>query len=88
MTNHSASARKLRLEEDGNDIAICGFSLKFPGDAVSSELFWKMMAEKRCATTPFPKNRFNGEGFYRKKGGLNTVGAFQITQVTSRLKRS
>ncbi|KAI8633359.1 putative polyketide synthase [Xylariaceae sp. FL1651] len=73
MPSHTRFAGKPRLEEDDNAIAICGFSLKFPGDAVSSELFWKMMEEKRCAMTPFPANRFNGKGFYQKKSSVNTI---------------
>ncbi|KAI1355427.1 putative polyketide synthase [Xylaria sp. FL0043] len=73
MADDTDFAGGFQVGEIDNDIAICGFSLKFPGDATSSELFWRMMAEKRCATAPFPTNRFNGDGFYQKKGGLNTI---------------
>jgi acyl transferase domain-containing protein len=45
-------------------IAIIGFSLEFPQDATSSEGFWKMMAEKRCAMTEFPPDRLNIDAFY------------------------
>ncbi|KAI1425159.1 putative polyketide synthase [Xylaria sp. FL1777] len=73
MADYSEFTRKFEAGEKNDDIAICGFSLKFPGDAISSEAFWKMMAEKRCASTPFPTNRFNGEGFFREKNSLNTI---------------
>lgn len=59
------------LDED--PVAICGFSIKFPGDAVSPESFWKMLIEKRCSMTEFPASRFNKKGFYRKENTLNTV---------------
>ena len=45
-------------------VAIIGFSLKFPQDATSPDLFWKMMMEKRCAMTEFPANRLNIDSFY------------------------
>lgn len=63
-------------ELDGNDlepIAICGFSIKFPQDAISPEAFWKMMCEGRCAMTEFPQSRMNKDGFYRKQNAQNTV---------------
>lgn len=59
--------------EHGNDVAICGFSIKFPGDAVSAESFWHMLIEKRCAMTEFPASRFNKNGFYKQEKSLNTV---------------
>ncbi|KAI0145929.1 putative polyketide synthase [Hypoxylon sp. NC0597] len=59
--------------EHGNDVAICGFSIKFPGDAVSAESFWQMLIEKRCAMTEFPASRFNKDGFYKQEKSLNTI---------------
>ena len=46
------------------DIAIIGFSLRFPQDAVSSESFWKMLVEGRSAATEVPEHRFNIDAFY------------------------
>ncbi|KAJ5516222.1 hypothetical protein N7527_007782 [Penicillium freii] len=40
-------------------LAIVGLSLKFPQDAVSSESFWDMIVEGRCASTEFPPDRLN-----------------------------
>ena len=48
-------------------IAIIGFALKFPQDAVSPGQFWKMLMEKRCATTEFPPSRMNIDAFYDQK---------------------
>jgi len=56
-----------------NDIAICGFSIKFPQEATSPEGFWKMMVDRRCAMTEFPNHRMRGEGFCRNRPGANTV---------------
>ncbi|OTA81899.1 hypothetical protein M434DRAFT_37315 [Hypoxylon sp. CO27-5] len=59
--------------EGSNDVAICGFSIKFPGDATSAESFWQMLIEKRCAMTEFPASRFNKNGFYKEQKSLNTI---------------
>ncbi|MCJ1245434.1 hypothetical protein MMC30_002638 [Trapelia coarctata] len=52
-------------------IAIVGFALKFPQDATSSESFWSMMEEGRCAATAFPANRFNADAFYHPDNSRN-----------------
>lgn len=46
------------------DIAIIGFSLRFPQDAVSPESFWNMLTEGRSAATEVPESRFNINAFY------------------------
>ena len=46
------------------DIAIIGFSLRFPQDAVSPESFWNMLVEGRSAVTEVPESRFNINAFY------------------------
>ena len=46
------------------DIAIIGFSLRFPQDAVSPESFWDMLMEGRSAVTEVPESRFNINAFY------------------------
>lgn len=55
-----------------HDIAICGFSIKFPQEATSSDAFWDMMIQKRCAMTEFPPGRLNKDGFHQRKPGMNT----------------
>ena len=46
------------------DVAIIGFSLRFPQDAVSPESFWNMLMEGRSASTEVPESRFNVDAFY------------------------
>ena len=45
-------------------IAVVGFSLRFPQDAVSPASFWSMLEQQRCATTEWPKDRVNLDAFY------------------------
>ncbi|RAH81722.1 ketoacyl-synt-domain-containing protein [Aspergillus japonicus CBS 114.51] len=52
-------------------IAVVGFSLKFPQDADSSDGFWNMLHEGRCAMTEFPADRFNMDTFEGPKGASN-----------------
>lgn len=47
-----------------DDIAIIGFSLKFPGEATSAERFWEMLLAGRSAASDFPANRLNLKGHY------------------------
>lgn len=46
------------------DIAVVGFSLKFPQEADSVEGFWDMMMDQRCAVTQFPEDRLNFSAMY------------------------
>ncbi|KAF2650360.1 putative polyketide synthase [Lophiostoma macrostomum CBS 122681] len=45
-------------------IAIVGFSLGFPQDAVNSEALWEIMMKKRNTATDFPPDRFNADSVY------------------------
>lgn len=45
-------------------IAVVGFSIKFPQDAVSPASFWSMLEERRCAMTTWPEDRINIDAFY------------------------
>ena len=45
-------------------IAIVGFALKFPQDATTTEAFWQLLLEGRCATTDFPKDRMSIDAFH------------------------
>ena len=51
-------------EDKLEPIAVIGFSIKFPQEAVSPESFWDMLTEARSAMTDFPKDRFNLNSFY------------------------
>lgn len=43
-------------------IAVVGINLKFPGDAITPESFWKMLHEGRSAAGRVPADRFNIDG--------------------------
>jgi hypothetical protein len=45
-------------------IAVVGMAYKFPQGASSDAAFWKMLLEKRCATTEFPADRMNIDAFH------------------------
>ena len=67
----SATPQNIGLEVEADvaePIAIVGFSLKYPQDADSPASFWKMLEEKRCAMTEWPKDRINLEAFYHRDG--------------------
>ncbi|KAI9040232.1 putative polyketide synthase [Aspergillus affinis] len=50
--------------EGGQDLAIVGFAFEFPEEATSSERFWQMICEGRCASADFPEDRLNIDNFY------------------------
>ncbi|TGO59558.1 hypothetical protein BCON_0043g00160 [Botryotinia convoluta] len=52
-------------------IAVIGMALKFPQEATSTEAFWQMLYEGRCAMTEFPRDRFNVDSFYNKERSEN-----------------
>lgn len=79
ISNPDLQQDELPSEYDGDDleaIAVCGLSIKFPQDATSADSFWRMMCEKRCAMTEFPRNRLNVEGFYNGNNTQNTVSIY------------
>ncbi|KAE8377420.1 hypothetical protein BDV26DRAFT_215055 [Aspergillus bertholletiae] len=45
-------------------LAIVGISLKFPGDAVTPDDFWKMLLEGRNTASEFPPDRLNINAHY------------------------
>ncbi|KAI1778653.1 putative polyketide synthase [Hypoxylon cercidicola] len=53
--------------------AICGFSIKFPGEATSPTSFWDMLMEKKCAMSEFPASRLGINGFYREQKTNNSL---------------
>ncbi|KAF6807652.1 polyketide synthase [Colletotrichum musicola] len=45
-------------------IAVVGINLKFPGDAITPESFWKMLHEGRSTAERVPADRFNIDAFH------------------------
>ena len=50
-----------------------GLALRFSGDAVSEENFWKVMMEKRCTMTEWPKSRINIDAFHNPRDGSKSL---------------
>ena len=53
-----------REEDLLEPIAVIGFSLRLPQDAVTPQTFWRMLKEKKCAMTDWPRDRINMDAFY------------------------
>ena len=78
----SAIAMEERSMPDQPDklepIAVTGYALKFPGDAICPDSFWRMMEERVCASSDFPKDRLNVDAFHsedtRKQGTVSFHG--------------
>ena len=74
VQNRCAHSQDLSPQYAPEAIAIIGFSAKLPGDATSSESFWRMMEEGRSAMSEVPKDRFNIDSFYHPNvNRLDTV---------------
>lgn len=68
ITNGECNAQLSSITDVTEPIAIIGFSLRFPQDAISAEAFWEMLVEKRNAMTDWPEERLNLEAFYHPDG--------------------
>jgi acyl transferase domain-containing protein len=55
--------------------AIVGLSLRFSGEATSTEAFWNMMLSARCTISDIPSTRLNHEAF--RDSGLSTPGTIR-----------
>ncbi|CAG7934385.1 unnamed protein product [Penicillium olsonii] len=51
-------------ESQNRPLAIVGMGMRYPGDITSSDEFWDMLIERRCASTQFPPDRLNLEGHH------------------------
>ncbi|KAF2179436.1 hypothetical protein K469DRAFT_596142 [Zopfia rhizophila CBS 207.26] len=47
-------------------IAVVGFSFKLPQDADSPEGFWRILMERRCTMTEWPKDRVNIDSYHNQ----------------------
>ncbi|KAK2612687.1 hypothetical protein QQS21_001304 [Conoideocrella luteorostrata] len=54
-------------------IAIIGMSFKFPGGAESTDAFWKILEEKTCTATDYPKDRFNIDAFWHHDASRRNI---------------
>jgi hypothetical protein len=70
------------------DVAIIGFSFRFPQEACNEESFWEMLVQKRSAMTEIPKDRWNVDAFYHPdKNQKETVSLIHL-QPSNPLVRS
>ncbi|KAL4961999.1 type I polyketide synthase [Aspergillus stella-maris] len=49
-------------------LAVVGLALRYPGDAVSPDKFWRMLMERRCASSRYPADRLNIDAHYNPTG--------------------
>ncbi|KAB8275133.1 beta-ketoacyl synthase [Aspergillus minisclerotigenes] len=73
-------------------LAITGMSLKFPGDAVSPESFWKLITEGQMTMRDYPPDRSNIDAFYHpdrdRLDQISTRGANFLNQDITRFDAS
>jgi acyl transferase domain-containing protein len=54
-----------------HDVAVVGFSLRFPEKATSPQAFWELLQEGRSVMKEVPSSRFNINGFYHPDASRN-----------------
>jgi hypothetical protein len=67
---HATQPAMGSISNDGplsNPAAIVGMSFSFPQDAVSSDKFWSMLMQARCASEDFPASRLKKSAFYHSE---------------------
>lgn len=60
-------------------IAIVGYAIRFPQEALSPEAFWKIMVDGINTSSGIPKDRFNQESFYHQNP--NRTGTVKLPSV-------
>ncbi|KAI8296236.1 Lovastatin diketide synthase LovF [Colletotrichum sp. SAR 10_98] len=69
----------------GDDpVVVCGMAMRLPGGVSNADDFWDMLMQKRCASVPVPKDRFNISGYYSEKprpGTMQTKKAYFLDHV-------
>lgn len=61
--------QKLNEKQESGDIAVLGYSCRFPGGANSPELFWKLLKKGYDAVSEIPEERFPVEEYYDSTRG-------------------
>ena len=82
----SPSISEMSHEEDGPALAIVGVALEFPEEATSSERFWNMILEGRCARKDIPEERMNIDNYYHPdETRASTVSPLPSPQIGEKL---
>lgn len=79
--NGSSQEPQVHDGDELEPIAVVGLSLRFPQDAVSEDALWKMLVEKRCASTEFPKDRVNIDAFYNADSSVTSKVCINATNI-------
>ncbi|KAI8317778.1 Highly reducing polyketide synthase [Colletotrichum sp. SAR11_240] len=59
----------------GDDpVVVCGMAMRLPGGVSNADDFWDMLMQKRCASVPVPKDRFDISGLFLS-APLSAAGA-------------
>jgi hypothetical protein len=66
-------------------IAIVGYSMGFPQDAVNSEALWDILMKKRNTATEFPPDRLNANSVYHPDA--NRRGQVSILSIHKNARR-
>ncbi|EQB54570.1 hypothetical protein CGLO_05576 [Colletotrichum gloeosporioides Cg-14] len=69
----------------GDDpVVVCGMAMRLPGGVSNANDFWDMLMQKRCASVPVPKDRFDIDGYYSERprpGTMQTKKAYFLDHV-------
>ncbi|KAL3301247.1 polyketide synthase [Colletotrichum asianum] len=69
----------------GDDpVVVCGMAMRLPGGVSNADDFWDMLMQKRCASVPVPKDRFDISGYYSERprpGTMQTKKAYFLDHV-------
>ncbi|KAH0427108.1 polyketide synthase [Colletotrichum camelliae] len=69
----------------GDDpVVVCGMAMRLPGGVSNADDFWDMLMQKRCASVPVPKDRFDIGGYYSERprpGTMQTKKAYFLDHV-------
>ena len=52
----------------GDDIAIIGIGMRFPGGATSAKELWRVLTQGESQWSKFPPDRLNLGGYYHPSG--------------------
>lgn len=76
-TEHLAEAT---ARDQSIPIAIVGMSFQFPDNATSTESFWSMLLDRRCASRDFPLARLKASTLYHPDPSRgDTVGSSYLS---------
>ena len=73
-------------DEKLEPLAVIGFSLKLPQEGTTPEAFWKMLMNRKCAMTEWPRDRLNIDAFYHPDNSRPDTVQYSIRLASALLK--